>query len=107
MNVKEIQCVHFEKQYTTSVLYIRAHVVVSEYSSVSQNDRCDWIPQAEHFPSNSDVPFSSDFGDLEAKVHGVEVGGFPLEDVVAPPGLVSLRRNPNHQQNYNMEDILG
>lgn len=41
------------------------------------------------------VPFSSDFGDLETKVHGVEVGGLPFEDVVTPSRLVPLWRNPN------------
>lgn len=76
-------------------LHMCAHVVVSEYSSVSQNHRCYWIPQAERFPGNSDVPFSSDFGDLETKVHGVEVGGLPFQDVVTPSRLVPLWRNPN------------
>lgn len=40
---------------------------------------------------SSDLPFSSDFGDLETKVHGVEIGRLPFEDVVTSPGLVSLQ----------------
>lgn len=45
---------------------------------------------SEHFPGNSNLPFSSDFGDLETEVHGVQIGWLPLEDIVTPPGFVWL-----------------
>lgn len=56
------------------------------------------IRQTERFPSNSDLPFSSDFGDLEAKVHRVQIGWLPLEDVITPPGLVSLQGHTIQQK---------
>lgn len=63
----------------------------SKYSNLPRNDRCLYIHQAERSPGNSDLPFSCDFGDLETEVHRVQIGWLPLEDVVAPPGLVWLR----------------
>lgn len=46
----------------------------------------------------TDSPLSADFGDLEAKVHRVEVGGFPLENFITPTGLVSLRGHKTQSQ---------
>lgn len=47
--------------------------------------------EAECFPGNSYLPFSSDFGDLQAKVHRVEIRGLPLEDFITPPRFVPLQ----------------
>lgn len=70
----------------------------SKYSSVPRNDRCLYIHQAERSPGNSDLPFSCDFGDLETEVHRVQIGWLPLEDVVAPPGLVWLRERATERR---------
>lgn len=69
--------------------------VCVKYSSVSQNNRCYQSHQAKRFTGNSDSPFSSHFGDVEAKVHRVEIGRLPLEDFITPPGLVSLQVKAN------------
>lgn len=71
------------------------HRIHVKYFRVSQNDRCYYTHPRERFLGNSDLPFSSHFGDLQAKVHRVEIGGFPLEDVVTPAGLVSLLEETN------------
>lgn len=100
INVEEIQ-------WTSLQLYMRMAVDGSKYSSVSQNDRCHYIHQAECYPGNRNLPFSSDFGDLEAKVHRVEIRGLPLEDLITPPGLVSLQENPIPKEITDREDLLG
>lgn len=52
----------------------------------------------ERFPGNSNLPLSCDFCDLETEVYGVQIGWLPLEDIIAPPGFVRLRRGGRRKE---------
>ena len=56
--------------------------------------------------NNSDSPFSAHFGDLEAEVNRVETGRLPLQDLVTPPGFVSLQGETQHRDVNNVDSFF-